>query len=133
VEQHAPPESAPNRRRSRSEAEALIQGPPWPRDQGMGADLSDYAANLLECAAAFTDPSTGEQAIRSIRVDKEVSVFPENPRRFLGEIGHLYYFRATVHHDDGPDEGAFAIEVTKRRDGTQSIFKVLKNIKTVSK
>lgn len=81
--------------------------------------------------ARFTNPSTGQEASRSIRVEKELAFFPENPRRFLGEIGHLYYFRVTVHHDDGPDEAEFAIDVKKRREGPQSILRALKNIQAV--
>jgi hypothetical protein len=85
--------------------------------------------------ASFADPSTGQQASRSIRVEKEVRFFPENPQHFVGQLGHLYYFSVTVHHDhdDGPDRAEFAIDVPKRREGPQSVLRALKNIKAIDK
>jgi hypothetical protein len=76
---------------------------------------------------SYNDPISEHEVIRTMRVEKETSFFPENPKRFPGNLNHLYFFRVTVHHEKGPDEAEFAIELKERREGPQSLFRALKN------
>lgn len=83
--------------------------------------------------ATYTNPKTGAQPIDPHYVDKEAIFFPENDRRFFGEIGQTYHFQVKVHHSEGPDIARFAIALTPRRYGPQSNFGHLVNIRPVDK
>jgi hypothetical protein len=56
-----------------------------------------------------------------VRVEKDITLFPDNPARVAGKMGEQYHFHLNVFHGHGSAErAAFSVQLHRKRDFPQS-------------
>jgi hypothetical protein len=79
----------------------------------------------------FNELGGGVVPTKRMRVEHEVTFFPENPAKFRGELSQEYIFQATVFHDEGPDRASFNIRTEPWQIFPQSIISGRDNVQPI--